>query len=357
MEILNRLINVNITSKTIFKTVVILILIYFLYLIRDILAIFFVALVFSSALDPSVDWLAKRKIPRTIGILSIYLILFAIASLIVYLIIPPLINEITQLSLNLPSYLDKINYWLNNFSANNQSPINLLDNFKSGLSSFGSSIEAAAKSVFTAITAIFGGVVSFVLILVLIFYMVVEENAMKKLVWSIAPAKHQPYIMNLIDRMQMKLGLWLRGQLILIVALFVLAYIGFFILGLNYALILALFVALVQVLPFFGPIIGAIPVLILSYIQSPLLCLFVTIFYLIVQTIENNILVPKVMQKTIGLNPIVVIFVLLSGYQIAGVIGAIISLPVATAVSVFIKDTARTVSSKQAAVSSQQKKY
>jgi len=331
-------ININITSKTIFKIIIILILIYFFYIIRDILAIFFFSLIFSSALDPSVDWLANKKVPRTIGILFIYLILFAIASLIVYLIIPPLVNEITQLSVNLPFYLDKINYFLNNFSANNQSPINLLDNFKSSLNSFGSGIESAAKSVYTAITAIFGGVISFVLILVLIFYMVVEENAMKKLIRSIAPVKHQPYIMSLIDRMQQKIGLWLRGQLILIVILFVLAYIGFIILGVNYALILALFVALVQVIPFFGPIVGAIPLLILSYIQSPLLCLFVTIFYLIVQTIENNILVPKVMQKTVGLNPVVVIFVLLGGYQIAGVIGAILSIPVTTALSVFIKD-------------------
>jgi len=341
MAALEQPININISSRTIIKIIVILVLIYFLYLIRDILAIFFFALVFSSALDPSVDWLAKKKIPRSIGILAIYLLLFAVASLVVYLIIPPLVNELSQLTVNLPNYLNKIDHYINNFSANSQLQINLLDNLKSALSGFTSDIEAAARGVVSAVTAIFGGAVSLVLILVLIFYMVVEENAMKNFVCSITPSRHQSYIMNLIDRMQVKVGLWLRGQLILIVALFILSYIGFYILGVNYALILALFVALVQIIPFFGPIIGAVPVIILTFIQSPLLCLFIIIFYLIVQTIENNILVPIIMQKTVGLNPIVVILVLLSGYQLGGVIGAIISLPVATAVSVFLKDTAK----------------
>lgn len=338
MALTDRPININITSQTIIKIIVILVLLFFLYFIRDILAVFFIALIFSTALDSPVDWLAKRRVNRSVSTLLIFLVFFAVISLIVYLIIPPIITELSQLSANFPFYFNKINSLFNYFSTKNEAPAGLVNNISSALGSLNSALQTAASSLFSTVTAIFGGLVSFVLIMVLIFYMVAEENAMKKLIWSLMPVGRQSYAINLIERMQKKVSLWLKGQLILIVALFVFLYVGFLILHLNYALILALFVAVAQVIPFFGPIIGAFPVFILAYIQSPWLCLFVAIFYLIVQTIENNILVPKIMEKTVGLNPIVVIFVLLSGWQIAGVVGAIISLPLATAASVFIKD-------------------
>ncbi len=338
METFNRPININITSRTIYKIIVILIMLYFLYFIRDILAIFFVSLVFASALDPMVDWLQKRKIPRSVGILIIYLLLFAFFSLVVYLIFPALINETSQLSGNSPYYFDKINLFLNNFSDKYQLNINLLANIKNNIGSFGSSLETAAGGIFTTLSTVFGGIVSFILILVLIFYMVAEENAMKKLVWSIAPTKHQPYIMSLIDRMQQKIGLWLRGQLLLAAALFLLVYIGLSILKVNYAIILALFAALTSFVPYMGAIFGSIPAILISFTQAPLLAVFVIVLFYIVHLIEGNVLHPLVMQKTVGINPIISITVLLVGFRLAGIIGAILSIPATTALTVLYKD-------------------
>jgi len=338
METDNRPVNINITSTTIVKIIIILILIYFLYFIRDILAIFFVSLVFASAIDPMVDWLQKRKIPRSVGILFIYLILFAFFSLIVYLVIPPLVNEISQLSGNSPYYLDKINLFLKNFSDRYQLNINLLENIKNNIGDVGSNLQTAASGIFTTLSTVFGGIVSFILILVLIFYMVVEEKAMKKLVWSIAPTKHQPYILNLIDRMQKKIGLWLRGQLILATALFILVYIGLAIFKVNYALILAMFAGLTSFVPYMGAIFGSIPAILISFTQSPLLAVFVIALFYIVHLIEGNILHPVVMKKAVGINPIISITVLLIGFRLAGIIGAILSIPVTTAFSVLYED-------------------
>lgn len=168
--------------------------------------------------------------------------------------------------------------------------------------------------------------------------MVVEESAIKKLVWSIAPEKHQPYIMQLINRMQKKIGLWLRGQLILSLVIFILTYTGLSILGVEYALVLALIAGLTEFVPYIGPMLGAIPAVFLAFTQSPTLALFVAGLYYIIQLVENNILVPKIMQKAVGLNPIVSISVLLIGFKVAGVVGAILSIPVATAISVFVQD-------------------
>ncbi len=337
LNINERPININISTKTIIKIIVVFLLLYFAYLIRDILIILFISLVLASAFDPWVDWLNKRKIPRSLGILLIYFILLAVISAAVYLIIPPIAQQVGDLANNFPGYLEKI---ISTFSSFKQYSVEqgLLDNIKNSLGGLSTNLEKAASSVFTTVTGIFGGIFSFFLILVLTFYMTVEESAMKKLVWSIAPAKHQPYLLQLINRMQNKMGLWLRGQLIVSLAVAVLVYVGLTILGVKYALVLALIAGITEFIPYLGPIIGAIPGVFLAFGQSPTLALFTIIIYIIVQLVENNILVPKIMQKTVGLNPIVSIVALMIGFQLAGIIGAIMSIPVTTALSVFVKD-------------------
>lgn len=330
-------ININISTSTIIKVISIFLLLYFVYLIKDVLAILFIALIFSSALDPWVDWMQSKKIPRAAGILLIYFILFIIISSVLYLIIPPIAEQAGELATNFPRYLEKI---ISGFSAFKEYSVEhgLIDDIKESLGSISSNLQKAAGGIFSTVANIFGGIFSFFLVLVMTFYMVVEENAIKKLVWSIAPVKHQPYIMQLINRMQVKIGLWLRGQLVLSFVIFILIYAGLSIIGVKYALVLALIAGLTEFVPYLGPILGAIPAVFLAFAQAPMLALFVAILYYIVQLVENNILVPKVMQKAVGLNPIVSIAVLLMGFKVAGVAGAILSIPVATAVSVFIKD-------------------
>jgi predicted PurR-regulated permease PerM len=337
MDINNRPTNITISTSTILKTIFIFILLYFVYLVSDILVALFIALIFASAVDPWVDWLEKRKIPRGISILLIYLVLFAVIALVIYLIIPPIIQQTAELSSNFPRYLEKT---ISTFSALKQYTIQhgILDNVKEAFGSASTNLQTAAGGVFSTLTGVFGGIFSFFLILVLTFYMVVEENAMKKLVWSVVPIRHQPYIMQLINRMQKKIGMWLRGQLILSLIIFALTYIGLLILGVKYALVLALIAGLTEFIPYLGPLLAAIPAVFLAFTQSPMLAVFVAVLYYVIQLTENNILVPKIMQKAVGLNPIVSIAVLLIGFQLAGVVGAILSIPVATAASVFFKD-------------------
>ncbi|HPW44524.1 MAG TPA: AI-2E family transporter, partial [bacterium] len=184
----------------------------------------------------------------------------------------------------------------------------------------------------------FNGLFSVFLIMVLTFYMVVEENAIKKIVWSLTPARHQAYAIDLVGRMQLQIGYWLRGQLILCLAIFLLTYLGLSILGVKYALLLALVAGLTEAIPYLGPILGGVPAVLLAMTQSPRLALVVIVMYLIIQQLENNILVPQIMKRAANVNPITSIIVLLVGYKIGGVAGAVIAIPVATAVSVGLKD-------------------
>lgn len=337
MELNKRPISINITSGTIIKTIAIFILLYFLYLISDILILFFVFLVFSSALDPWVDKLKKKKIPRSASVLMLYFLFFAVLGASLYLIIPPIISEINGMANNFPSYFESIS---SKFSLLKDYSLKygLLDSTKSSFDLITGYLQNTASGVFFTLFNIFGGIFSFVLILVLTFYMVVEESAIKKLVWSLAPEKHQTYVMHLINRIQLKMGYWLRGQLILALSLAVMSYIGLEILGINYALVLALLVGLFSFIPYMGAILGSLPAVLIAFTQSPLLAaLAITLFY-IIHLIEGNYLQPKIMQKAVGLNPIISILAILAGFKLAGLIGAILSIPVTTALSVFIKD-------------------
>lgn len=329
--------SINITTSTIIKFFLVMILIYFFYIIKDIIIILFVALIFSSALDPWVDWMQSKKIPRAVGVLLIYLMLFILISLSIYLIIPPIAEQVGELAAKSPQYLERI---ISGMSSLKEYSIEhgIINEIKSSLGAISNNLQKAAGGVFSTLTNVFGGIVSFFLVLVITFYMVVEENAIKKLVWSLAPEKHQTYIMQLINRMQKKIGLWLRGQLILSLIIFLLTYLGLSILHVEFALVLALIAGITEFVPYIGPIFGAIPAVFLAFTQSPTLAVFVVALYFIIQQTENHILVPKIMEKTVGLNPIISISVLLIGFKVAGIAGAILSIPVATAVSVFVKD-------------------
>ena len=328
---------ININALAVVKIILLFILFYFLFLVREILAVLFIALIFASAVDPWVDWMQKKKIPRGLGIIFIYFVMFAVVGTVIYLIIPPIIEQVNELASSFPQILDKVISgfkFLKNYSSEHQ----IFDNIKSYSGTISSNLQSAAGGIFSTVSGVFGGIFSFFLILVITFYMTVEENAMKKIVWSVVPKQKQVYVMHLINRMQKKVGLWLRGQLILSLIIFLLTYIGLLILGVKYALVLALIAGLTEFVPYLGPVLASIPAIFIALTQTPMLALFVAVLYYIIQLVENHIIVPKLMQKVVGLNPIVSIAVLLIGFKIGGIAGAILSIPVATAVSVFISD-------------------
>ena len=337
MENNKRSIYINITALTIVKIIGVFILFYFLFLIQSILAILFISLVLASAVDPWIDWMQKKKIPRGFGILLIYIAMFAIIIAAISMIIPPIVEQSTELATNFPEIYKKV---ISGFSALKEYSIThgLEDDMNKYLGTVSENLESAVGGVFSTVSGIVGSVFTFLLVLVITFYMTVEENAMKKIVWSIVPKKNQIYVMQLINRMQKKIGLWLRGQLILSLIIFVLTYIGLLILGVKYALVLAFIAGITEFVPYLGPIIASVPAIFLSFTQAPLLGVFVGILYIIIQQVENHIIVPKLMQKVVGLNPLVSIAVLMIGFNIAGIIGAILAIPVATAANVVIKD-------------------
>ncbi len=331
-------VSIDISTKTVVKIVFVLLFLLLLYLLRDIIVILFATFVLAAALMPSVDWLKQRKIPRALSVILIYLALVGVVVGSVYLLIPPIVSQVRALETQFPELYDRVVprfFGFEGSSLRNE----LVNNTQNFFATIGDNLGVAARGIWDAAGLIFGGILSVVLILVLSFYLIVQEDAWEKFVQAVVPRKRSPYIIDLIHRINSKIGRWLSGQIILCVIVGVLMFVGLWLLGLKeYALVLAIFAGIMEIIPYFGPIIGAIPAVFLAFVQSPLLALFVIILYFLIQQLENHILVPKVMQKAIGINPVVVIIALMVGGKLAGVLGMILAVPVTTALSVFLHD-------------------
>ena len=317
----------NISTSTMLRVVIIIVLLAFAYAIREVFVLFIVALVLATALDPMVDKMATRKIPRTLSVILLYILLFGTIAVILGLIIPSLISQVNELSSNFPSLYQK---FVDEFQALRDLTANT--GFQSSVNNFLQSLQLnigkAGTSVFGAITSFFGGLIAFIAILIMTYYMLSEENGMKKFFTNITPVKYQPFINQLLLKIQEKLGGWLRGQLLVMLIVAVADFIGMSIIGVKYALFLALFAGLLEIVPLVGSTIAAIPAIFVAFTMSPLKGILTLALFFVVQQIQNNFISPKVMKSNTGLHSVVTIIVLLIGGKVAGMLGILLAIPI-----------------------------
>ena len=227
----------------------------------------------------------------------------------------------TSFADNLPSYLekpfeagvvDKIFGNLPSFARD------ALGGFLSNISDY---ISSFSVGFFGIASVALGGAVSFILIIVLSFYLSMQENGVENFLKIIIPARHENYAVGLWQRWKKKIGLWLQGQILLGFIVGVLVYIGLTLMQVEYALTFALLAAIFELIPIFGPILSAIPPIMVALVQSPVLALEVGILYIIIQQFENHLIYPLVVRKIVGVPSIMVILALVIGAQIGGFFG------------------------------------
>lgn len=320
------------STKIILKVVGVVLGLGFLWLIQDIVITLLLGVILASAMDPLVSYFKVRRVPRAVSVLTVYVLVLGLVGLIIYLMIPPLIDQLQILSLNFPSYMEQLRQRLPG-SASFLTNVDFSDFGRSVISSFN-----GEGTVFTRTLGIFNGVFSFITILVVSFYLVAEQQGMREFIKSLVPPHHQDFSMNLVDKIQKKMGMWIIGQLILSVSIFIVTFVGLSALGVKYALFLALLAGLFEVVPYIGPIISAIPAIFFAFIQNPPLAVAVLVLYILVQKLEGYVLVPKIMQKTVGMSPLVVLVALLIGFKLAGILGLLLAVPLVGAVIVVINE-------------------
>ena len=329
---------ISISTGTFLKTLLIVLGLWFLWFVRDIVAIIFISILLAALIDPFADWFEKHNVPRGIAVILIYIVLAAVLILAFVAIIPVMVNQSEQLLGNLAQpdgFLATLFDRLRAYTAQHGF---LQDNLQSTIQSIQDGITSTFSAIFSTVKGFLIAVGALFIVLVLTFYMVVEEETARKIFKNVAPEEYQPYLSQLFVRMQKKVGAWLRGQLVLGFIVGLAVYIGLLIIGVPYALLLAFFAGLFELIPYVGPTFALIPAAIIGFTQSPITGLLVIGLYLLIQQLENNLLVPKIMQKATGLNPIVSIVALLVGIKVGGPLGAILAIPVATMVWVVLED-------------------
>ena len=334
----------NISSKALFKILGFAIFVYVLYLIWNILLLLFISLLLAALIDPFASWFQKRKIPRVLAVIIIYIILLGLLALVVTLLTPVVKNDVPQLTENLVSFVHDLQ---NNTTV--QMVWNSVTNlpgtlgFSSGegnaIATQQPSVVPAISGVFTTLTGFFGGLVSFILVLVMTFYMVSQEDPLKKILRSVVPDKYVPYLTQLFKKIRDKLGSWMRGQLLLSLIMGTLVFVGLTVFDVRYAAVFGLLAAITEFVPYLGPVLSGIPALLIAFIDGGVVKFVIILaMFVVIHQFENHILVPKVMQRAVGLNPIISITALLIGAQLGGIVGVLLAIPVATTLSVFLKD-------------------
>lgn len=325
------------TVMGIVKVVLVLLGFWFLFLIRDVVLIVIVALLLASLIDPFADSLQKRHLPRSIAVLLIYVLLLGLVTLLVSLLVPPLRHDIPQLISNLSGLWQRFGHELLNIQSLAVERGFVAD-VQQNIDFVGEGFDRLLVGAFSTIRGAIGFVAGLIVSLVMAFYLVVEEDAVKKFVRDLAPSGVHTYLSDMFSRVQDKIGAWLRGQLLLSMVIGLLVYIALTLLQVKAALALALLAAFAEFIPYVGPVFAAIPSVALGFADAPIKGILVVGVYVIIQQFENNFLVPKVMQRAIGLNPIVSIIALLVGARMGGFLGALLAIPLATSIAVFVND-------------------
>jgi len=340
---MDREVRISITAGTILKTVLILAAAWAIFYLRGIVLIVLTAIVIASAIEPGVAALVKRKLPRALSVIFVYLIMFLVFFVIFYFFLPSLLEDFATFVSNLPGYLDSFSragafdeyaQILGVASPSTISASDIMQTVRDSLS-----ITATFSNAFTAVSTIFGGVFSFILVIVFSFYFAVLKTGVEDFLRIIVPKPQQAYVLDLWLRSQTKIGLWMQGQLILAIIMGVIVYLGLMILGVPHAMVLAVIAGVFEIIPVFGPTLSAIPAIGIAFASGGAVLGIKTIFlYVIGQQFENHLIYPQVVTRIVGVPPLLVILALIIGAELAGFIGVILAVPLAAITQELAKD-------------------
>ena len=328
---------ISISTNAILKIIVTVFLLGFIWAVRDIVALVFTALILAALMNPFALWVAKYKIPKGLAVLVFYLVFFGGAALVLFATLPTMVEQVAKLGGTLGASWHVLTDGVEAVRQFGEQ-YGLTANFQAGAATIQDQITGLAAQIFSRISSLFGGLAALVVVLVIAFYMVVREEESLQWFQNFLPDRHQKFVSHVLSEVQDKFGRWLLGQLVLSVVVGVLYYVGLRILGVEGALVLAILGGLTEFIPYLGPILGGIPAVLVAFTQSPVIGLLTLLLYVLVQQLENHVLTPKIIEKAVGLHPVISIVALLVGAKLFGVAGAILAIPVTTAGAVGLKE-------------------
>ncbi|MFD1413965.1 AI-2E family transporter [Oceanobacillus jeddahense] len=325
------------------------ILLYFLAVTKPYYAAFFsfigklilpflIAGIVAFLLHPLIEWLHRYRIHRGVAVLIIYLIFFGGAGYAIYRAYPLIVQQVKEMSHHFPEFIALYQNGLNKiYTSTSFLPESVHDRMDIFIQSLEDTMNNFSGRIIGGFNGMMDAVILLTIIPVLVFYFLKDYPFIKSFFFRFIPDKYRDETGSICREISKGLGGYIRGQFIISVAVGIISTLCWMWLDLPYALLLGIILAIVNVIPYFGPIIGAVPVVTVAYMTEPQKALFVIIIIFVIQLIESNLLSPYIMGKTVKIHPIGIIFALLLGGQLAGVIGMILSVPVFTMLKVLIQ--------------------
>lgn len=310
---------IEITHRTIFFIVAVIASVWLFTAVKDIIIALFVALLVTAAVHPSVKALQAKGVPKPLSAGLILLTSFFILVSIFASLAPLVIGQVNLLLTRLPMLIERFSY------------------FQFNLSDIASQIAPLSGNLVKIALDTFSATVFISTIFVITFYLILERDNMSKYLTYFFGDKEE-LAEKVINQIEHKLGHWVRGQAMLMVIVGLLTYLGLLVIGLEYAIPLAIIAGLLELVPNLGPTISSIPAILVGFAISPLHGILTLVLYVLVQQLENNLIVPQVMSKTIGIHPVITIIALLLGFRLGGALLAVLALPIVLVTQVIITE-------------------
>jgi predicted PurR-regulated permease PerM len=327
---------------TIAMTALAVIVVWCAYLVRDVLLLVYVSGLFAIGFSPVVRLIERqkalpigtRRLPRWLAILVLYLFIIGILVGIGFLIAPPLNHQAQQLWASLPEMFDKAQDFLISQGILGER-MTITEAVKHAPATHGGE---AVGTVFGAVASVIGGLFGLLTILILTFYILVEAGNLRTKMLHLFPAHERKRVDAISRDITVKVSAWLGGQLLLGAIIGTTSAIGLWLLGIPFFYVLALISGVGELIPVVGPVLSAIPAILITATVSLKKVLLVIVFFIVQQQFENHVLVPKVMQRQVGVSPVTVIVALLIGGKLLGIVGAILAVPTAAILGVVITE-------------------
>ena len=331
------------TSQVVLATVFVVcvfFIFWLLYSLRAVLFLFFVAIVMGTAIRPAVEWLHRRGISRAAGTIIIYVLMAGILTGLLAMIFPLLADQATQISQNLPQYyadlrgslINSNNRLLQNFGSRTPSQISL---FMISNPDTEKIIDQVAQT-FLYTNLVLRGILGTLAIFLLAYYWNQESNLIIRGLLRVVPPPRRKRIRELIQLSETKLGGYIRGQGLLCIIIGFAAFVSYLLIGLPYTLVLAIFAGVMEMVPVFGPALGAIPAFFVALSIDPGKAIWVVVATVIIQMMENGFLVPRIMKDSMGVNPILALLSLIAFTSVFGFAGALLALPLAAIIQLLV---------------------
>ncbi|GIP39253.1 AI-2E family transporter [Paenibacillus sp. J31TS4] len=296
--------------------------------LKAVLAPFLIAMIVSYVLNPVVCLLHDRKVPRTVAVLLIYAVFLTSGTVVLMNVIPVFLMQVNEINEHIPQLTMKAQNWMTTLNDHPMLPDSIRKGVYRAMAKLETNVSTAISDYLNRIGSTLNALLMAFIIPFLAFYMLKDFQLIEKSAIAFVPKSHRKQTVQLLTEIDEALGSYIRGQFLVCLIVGGLAYAGYWLIDMPYALLLASLVAIFNIVPYLGPYLGAAPAILMASTISWRMVLYVVIVNTAVQILESNVVSPQVVGRTLHMHPLSIIFALLVGGELAGILGMILAVPV-----------------------------